>query len=216
MAAAALCAAPTPQCYQRRRPERTLWYRIVQTHLEAWLGLASGEDGEAPPAHVERTFRRYLECGIFAHGFARAYSDECQHDFLIAYSCPTGISFGHNTRRMAETAAHLVDHVFPPRPVRKWVLAVPKRLRYFLQLDAAQQGTVLRIFLSVVERCLRDHSPACPATARIGAVAFIHRFGSSLKEYVHFHCFVIDGVFEPAVAPDDAPSVTFHASRPRT
>ena len=52
--------------------------------------------------------------------------------------------------------------------------------------DAALQGTVLRIFLSVVERCLRDHSPACPATARIGAVAFIHRFGSSLNEHIHF------------------------------
>jgi len=44
---------------------------------------------------------------------------------------------------MAETAAHLVDHVFPPLPVRQWVLAVPKRLRYFLQPDAALQGTVL-------------------------------------------------------------------------
>jgi hypothetical protein len=74
---------------------------------------------------------------------------------------------------MAETA-HLVDHVFPPLPVRQWVLAVPKRLRYFLQRDAALQGTVLRIFLSVVERCLREHSPACPSTARIGAVAFIY------------------------------------------
>ena len=87
MAAAAQCAAPTAQRYQRRRPERTLWYRIVQTHLETWLELASGENGEAPPPHVERTFRRYLECGILAHGFARAYCDECQHDFLIAYSC---------------------------------------------------------------------------------------------------------------------------------
>jgi len=73
MAAAAQCAAPTPQRYQRRRPERTLWYRIVQSHLETWLELASGEDGEAPPAHVEWTFRRHLECGILAHGFARAY-----------------------------------------------------------------------------------------------------------------------------------------------
>jgi hypothetical protein len=33
---------------------------------------------------------------------------------------------------MAETAAHLADHVFPPLPVRQWVLSVPKRLRYFL------------------------------------------------------------------------------------
>lgn len=28
----------------------------------------------------------------------------------------------------------------------------------------------------------------------------------------HFHCCVIDGVFEPAVAPDDAPGVSFHAA----
>ena len=83
---------------------------------------------------------------------------------------------------MAETAAHLVDHGFPPLPVRQWVLAVPKRLRTFLQRDTTLQGTVLRIFLSVVERYLGESSPACPATARIGAVAFIHRFGSSLNE----------------------------------
>ena len=213
MAAAARCAAPSTQRYQRRRPERTLWYRIVQTNLETWLELSTGEDGESPPSYVERTFRRYLECGILAHGFARAYCDECQHDFLIAYSCKgRGVCPSCNTRRMAETAAHLVDHVFAPLPVRQWVLAVPKRMRYFLQRDAALQGTVLRIFLRVVERCLREHSPGCPAAAQIGAVAFIHRFGSSLNEHVHFHCCVIDGVFEPAVAPDDAPSVSFHAA----
>jgi len=69
-----------------------------------------------------------------------------------------------------------------------------------------------KVFLAVVERCLRDHSPACPSTARNGAVAFIHRFGSSLNEHVYFHCCVIDGVFEPAVVPDDATSVSFHAA----
>jgi hypothetical protein len=31
---------------------------------------------------------------------------------------------------MAETAAHLVDHVIAPLPVRQWVLSVPKRLRW--------------------------------------------------------------------------------------
>jgi hypothetical protein len=34
---------------------------------------------------------------------------------------------------MAETAAHLVDHVFAPLPVRQLVLAAPGRLRCFLQ-----------------------------------------------------------------------------------
>jgi hypothetical protein len=30
---------------------------------------------------------------------------------------------------MAQTAAHLVDRVIPPVPVRQWVISVPKRLR---------------------------------------------------------------------------------------
>ena len=113
---------------------------------------------------------------------------------------------------MVETAAHLTDHVFPKLPVRQWVLSVPKRLRYFLQRDVALQGAVLRIFLREVERCLREHSPGCDTQARIGAVAFIHRFGSSLNEHVHFHCCIVDGVFEPAANADDGVEVDFHAA----
>ena len=54
----------------------------------------------------------------------------------------------------------------------------------------------------------------------IGAVAFIHRFGSSLNGHVHFHVCVVDGVFEEvaghAQAHDEIngkaspPSVIFH------
>ena len=36
--------------------------------------------------------------------------------------------------------------------------------------------------------------------ARLGAVAFIHRFGSALNPHLHFHCVVQDGVFAPAPA----------------
>lgn len=42
-----------------------------------------------------------------------------------------GVCPSCNALRMAEVAAHLVDEVFPVLPVRQWVLAVPKRLRYF-------------------------------------------------------------------------------------
>jgi hypothetical protein len=54
------------------------------------------------------------------------------------------------------------------------------------------------------------------AALHIGAVAFIHRFGSSLNEHVHFHVCVVDGVFEAvmgAVVADEEPappSVIFH------
>ena len=213
MDAAVKRVEPGTRCYQRRRPEQTLWYRTVQSHFETWLALSSGEYNDSPPAHVESAFRRYLECGILAHGFARAHCDECGHDFLIAFSCKgRGVCPSCNTRRMVETAAHLADHVFPKLPVRQWVLSVPKRLRYYLQRDVALQGAVLRIFLSEVERCLRKHSPGCDTQARIGAVAFIHRFGSSLNEHVHFHCCIVDGVFEPAANTEDGAEVDFHAA----
>ncbi|TMQ76117.1 transposase zinc-binding domain-containing protein [Candidatus Accumulibacter phosphatis] len=189
MPAAAPCAVPQPQRYQRRRPEQTRWYRIVQAHFATWLEFASEPYCESPPAYVERSFRRYLECGILAHGVARACCHPCQHEFLIAYSCKGRcVSPSCNTRRMVETAAHLVDHVFPRLPVRQWVLAVPKRLRYFLRHDADLQGHVPRIFLDEVERCLRNHSADGGEAARSGAVAFIHRCGSSLNEHIHFHC----------------------------
>jgi hypothetical protein len=75
--------------YRRRRPERTLLYRTVQTHFETWLALRRGEfdDADVVPGYVEREFRRYLECGILAHGFARARCAQCGHDFLIGFSC---------------------------------------------------------------------------------------------------------------------------------
>ena len=51
----------------------------------------------------------------------------------------------------------------------------------------------------------------------IGAVAFIHRFGSSLNEHVHFHVCVVDGVLEAVVGEASeqgtrttATSVMFH------
>ncbi len=88
---------------------------------------------------------------------------------------------------MAETAAHLVDHVFPQLPVCQWVLSVPKRLRYFLQRDSAVLNAVLRIFLRVVQSHLHQHCPSAAqvdaAAIRLGAVAFIHRFGSSLNTH---------------------------------
>jgi hypothetical protein len=83
-------------------------------------------------------------------------------------------------------------------PVRQWVLAAPKRLRYFLQRNADLQGAALHLFLRAVESCLRAHSPGSGPAARLGAVAFIHRFGSSLNPHLHFHCVVIDGVFDAA------------------
>lgn len=185
---------------------------MVQEWLTTYLELARQEDwnGDAVPPYVEREFRRFLECGILACGFARAYWDECGHDFLVAFSCKgRGVCPACMARRMAETAAHLVDHVFPSLPVRQWVISFPKRLRYFLQRDPVVRSAALRIVLRVIEEALQEQSPGSGPTAQIGAVAFIHHFGASLNVHTHFHICVIDGVF--AGAQDDSPIAFFEA-----
>jgi len=189
----------TPATYRRRRPADTPLYRAVQNHLETFLALCRDDwEEERISPHAERELRAYLECGILAYGFARARCGECGHDFLVAFSCKgRGVCPACNTRRMAETAAHLVDHVLPRLPVRQWVLSLPKRLRYYLQHDREALNSALRIVLDEIERHLRAHSPGAGPDARAGAVAFIHRFGSSLNLHTHFHVCVIDGVFEP-------------------
>ncbi len=62
------------------------------------------------------------------------------------------------------------------------------------------QDAALRLFLRTMEQYLRPHSAGAGPVARLGAVAFIHRFGSSLNPHLHFHCVVLDGVFASAPA----------------
>jgi hypothetical protein len=118
---------------------------------------------------------------------------------------------------MAEAAAHLSDLVFPRLPVRQRVLSVPKRLRYYLQRDKGALNAALRIFLRVVQQSVVSACPgaakADPTSLHLDAVAFIHRFGSSLNTHVHFHVCVVDGVFEALPDAESAPqSVIFHAA----
>ena len=184
--------------YRPRRPTTTPLYPVVQHHLETFLAeSAEGEaEGWSVPSWVERDFRAYLRCGILAHGFARIRCDACGHERLLAFSCKgRGVCPSCNARRMAEVAAHLTDRVLPWLPVRQWVLSVPKRLRPYLHHDPGVASGVLHVFLRAIRSTLRRTSPGSPSDARIGAVSFLHRFGSSLNAHFHYHLIVLDGVF---------------------
>ncbi len=125
-------------------------------------------------------------------------------NFWLLFLVPTVGSLGEgrgvcpscNTRHMAETAAHLVDHVFPKVPVRQWVLSLLKRLRYYLYHNPQIATKVLKIFLDEIAKQLKQHQ-SIPSDSKVkhGGVSFIHRFGASLNVHLHFHCVVIEGLF---------------------
>lgn len=66
--------------------------------------------------------------------------------------------------------------------------------------DADLRGAASLRFLRTVESSLRAHSPNSGPAVRLGAVTFLHRFGSTLNVDRNFHCVVINSVFEPASA----------------
>jgi hypothetical protein len=198
--------------YDRRRPEASVLYGVVQAELETFLTRAQARERPVP-RFVERELRGFLGCGILAHGFVRVHCDQCGLDRVVAFSCKgRGFFPSCGGRRMAETAAHLVERVLPHVPVRQWVLSLPFALRYRLAYDAALTSAVLELFVRAVFASLRRRARRQRGVVRGqgGAVTFVQRFGDALNLNVHFHSLVLDGVY--AAGPDGMPR--FHLLPP--
>ena len=63
---------------------------------------------------------------------------------------------------MAQTAAHLVDHVVPQVPVRQKVLSLPIPLRLLLAAQPKLVTPVLQVVHRVITRWLCRRSPRRP------------------------------------------------------
>ncbi len=96
---------------------------------------------------------------------------------------------------MAESAALLVDEVFPEQPVRQWVLSFPYPLRFLFANRPAIMGRVLGIVYRVIATHLIKKAGFTRKVAQTGAVTLIQRFGSALNANVHFHMLFLDGVY---------------------
>ena len=136
--------------YERHRPECTLLYQLVQEYYPA-LKAHLAAQGTTLPRYVEREFEDYLKCGRLEQGFLRVRCDTCHAEHLVAFSCKRrAFCPSCGVRRMAESAALLVDEVFPEQPVRQWVLSFPYPLRFLFASRPAIMGRVLGIVYRVI------------------------------------------------------------------
>ena len=192
------CAAPVaPARYQRHRPDETTLYRVVQAHLDTYLAFVDIETGGVGlPTFVTDEFDAFLACGILAHGFLRLACDGCREEKLVAFSCKRrGICPSCGTRRMAEAAAYLVDHVIPKVPVRQWVMSFPIPLRSLFAVHPDLLLPVLQIIHRALATFLFKQTGQTRDQATTGAVTLIQRFGSAANLNVHLHALVLDGVY---------------------
>lgn len=96
---------------------------------------------------------------------------------------------------MTESAALLVDEVFPQQPVRQWLLSLPYPLRFLFASRLALMGRVLGIVYRVIATHLIRQAGFTRKSAHTGVVTLIQRFGSALNLNIHFHMLFLDGVY---------------------
>src|SRR5262245_13795276 len=190
--------APAVATYEPRDPSRTVLYKVIAEHLETFLA-SFDPDTKRLPDYVPRVFYDYLQCGILAHGFLRLGCDTCKKEVLLAFSCERrGFCPSCAGRRMAQTAAHLVECVIPWVPTRQWVVSVPILLRYWTapsrdlmaQVHTIMRTTIAQYYVNQAVRRGAERQKVQP-----GSVTFLQRFGGALQLNLHYHVVVIEGVF---------------------
>ena len=158
------------------------------------MGLASQD--KYLPAYVIQEFEAYLKCGRLEHGFLRVRCETCHDEKLLAFSCKRrGFCPSCGARRMADSAALLVDDILPHQPMRQWVLSVPFPLCLLFSRNPKVMGKVLGIVYRTIATHLIHKAGYTKATAHTGAVTLIQRFGGSANLNIHFHMLFLDGVY---------------------
>jgi len=181
--------------YVRHRPEKTLLYQIIDEYWpEFQAELASY--GKYLPAYVTKEFDEYLKCGRLEHGFLRVRCDSCHDEKLVAFSCKKrGFCPSCGARRMADSAALLVDEILPHQPMRQWVLSVPFPLRFLFASNPKAMTGVLGIVYRAISTHLTHKAGLKKPLAQTGAVTLIQHFGGALNLNIHFHMIFLDGVY---------------------
>jgi hypothetical protein len=191
---------PAVATYAPRDPSQTVLYTVIAEHLETFLAsLADDPEATGLPAYVQQEFYDYLQCGILAHGFLRLGCDTCHKELLVPFSCKRrGFCPSCAGRRMAQTAAHLVEQVIPWVPTRQWVVSMPIPLRYWM---ASSQDLMAKVH-TIIRRSIGQYyvNQAVQrgierAAVHPGSVTFIQRFGSALNLNLHFHVICLEGVY---------------------
>lgn len=188
-------------CYSRRHPESTGLYQIVYNCRDeferSWEQMFQHQYG-ALRSEVLKALDRYLDCGILAHGCARAHCAECNHSELIAFSCKRRcLCPSCDAKRAYLFAEHLEEKVLLKLPHRHGVFTIPKRLRPYFKFNRSLTKHLYRsAWQSWQELVLAECPDGSP-----GAIMALHTAGDLFAFHPHIHglflagALFVDGTF---------------------
>ncbi len=142
-------------------------------------------------------FDEYLNCGILAHGCARAYCANCKHTSLIAFSCKCcGLFPSCDAKRGLIFAEHLDKNLLLALAHRHLVFKLPKRLRIYFK---SNRKLCKYLYAAAWASWSGDLSLMFPKhpLAKTGNIMALHTAGDLLHFHPHIHALALDGVIEP-------------------
>jgi hypothetical protein len=183
-----LLACEGTSAYRPRRPQASSLYRLLdQLFDEVKLLWEERFESRYGPwrGFLDEAVARYLDCGVFERGLARAYCDTCRHDFVISFSCKgRGLCPSCAAKRGAKLAAFLEQEVLEPVQHVQWVFTTPKMLRPYFLHHRELIGELCRAAYETIRELM---SAAAATMLRPGFVAVVQTFNSDLRFHPHIH-----------------------------
>jgi hypothetical protein len=183
-----LAVCETAPVYCPRNPEESILYGVeASPPHSSRLSWKSNTAIDTFPQFGSENCAR--SCSAASGPTASCVSTATSAGKTVSFLCVLqrrGFCSSCGGRRMADTAAHLVDRVLPEVPVRHWALSLPFALRYRLAYDARMVREVLRIFVQAVFGSLRRQpagpmrrrKPSCSASATRSILTSISHAGA--------------------------------------
>jgi hypothetical protein len=183
--------------YSRRTPEKSPLYRLISSgasDLERSWGEIFQPTYGVLRDEVRDGFAAYLECGILAHGCAKAVCENCQHSELIAFSCKKrGVCPSCDAKRAVIFAENLVENVLLPYSHQHLVFTIPKRIRPYFKYSRKNFGLLYAAAWQSWKSLVCEQFPhATPA-----AVLVLHSAGELLNWHPHLHGLFLAGAILP-------------------
>jgi len=206
------------QTYRARNPKKSPLWQCAHRHFAAFLDdypeAYAPQMGALRPG-IPEVVHKFLDCGNLERGFARIRCDECQHEYLLAFSCKSRwFCPSCHQRKVQNSAAFITSQVLAPVPHRHYVLALPKMLRPYFQ----RHRSLLKCLCTLARESITDYlRTALDLPDGVpGIVMTIHTFGEYLDFHPNLHALVADGLFDrdPSPEADGPPGVKFHLLPP--
>jgi len=197
-------SAPPQLAHERHRPEKTLLYRIIARTTRSFVLTWRNKDSRYHTTYKRNSMNTSnvadWSMAFYAYNAVLAIMNN-----WLRSAVPTVGALGERrgfcpscgARRMAESAALLVDEVLPHEPMRQllpWmacsramqeqlprVLSFPFQLRFLFASRPELMGKVLGIVYRAIASHLIKKAGLTQKTAQTGAVTLIQRFGSALN-----------------------------------